>query len=211
MLGAGELFFCQDTGSGCQGGPQGNLHGVPPRGAPKGAPKETPKGPLGDPLGDPQGGAQGSSQGGSQDGPQGGSQGHPMSTFWPKTSILRSPRRCRCQIQNLRTKCCRMVVSTSRLEPAECLLRPVEDLAQRPQFCRARGGVGARFGICGQNAAEWWCRRLDWSPLKAFCSHANTCMNQRVSGVSEKVSMPDSESTDKMLQNGGVDVSIGAR
>jgi hypothetical protein len=27
----------------------------------------------------------------------------------------------------------------------------------------------------------------------------------------EEVSMPDSESTQKMLQNGGVDVSIGAR
>jgi hypothetical protein len=27
----------------------------------------------------------------------------------------------------------------------------------------------------------------------------------------EEVSMPDSESTHKMLQNGGVDVSIGAR
>ena len=47
----------------------------------------------------------------------------------------------------------------------------VHILAENPQFCGARGGVDARFRIYAQNAAEWWCRRLDWSPLKAFCSH----------------------------------------
>ena len=61
-----------------------------------------------------------------------------------------------------------MVVSTSRLEPVEGLVRPGEDLAQRPQFCRSRGGVDARFTIYAQNAAEWWCRRLDWSLSKGL-------------------------------------------
>ena len=43
-----------------------------------------------------------------------------------------------------------------RLVLVEGLLRPGEDLAQRPQFCRARAGVDAMFRIYGQNAAEWW-------------------------------------------------------
>ena len=80
-----------------------------------------------------------------------GARWRPLAARWRfgvKAAILQSPRRCRCKIQNLRTKCCRMVVSTSRLEPAEGLFRPVEDLTQRPQFCRAaRGGVDTRLGI----------------------------------------------------------------
>ncbi len=68
---------------------------------------------------------------------------------------------CRCQIRNLRTKCCRMVMSTSRLMLVEGLVK---------------------IWPKGRNSAK----------------------------LSE-VSMPDSESTHKMLQNGGVDVSSGAR
>ena len=45
----------------------------------------------------------------------------------------------------------------------------VHSLAESPQFCGARGGVDASYRIYAQNAAEWWCRCLEWCSLKAFC------------------------------------------
>ena len=47
-----------------------------------------------------------------------------------------------------------MVVSTPRLVLVEGLLRPGEDLAQKPQFCRACGDTDVRFSIYAQNGAE---------------------------------------------------------
>jgi hypothetical protein len=87
-----------------------------------------------------------------------------------RRQVCRARGGVECQIQNLRTKCCRMVVFTSRLVLVEGLLQPGEDLAQGPHCCRAHGGVDARFRIYVQGAAEWWCSRLDWCSLKAFGS-----------------------------------------
>jgi hypothetical protein len=47
--------------------------------------------------------------------------------------------------------------------------------------------------------------------LKVFCGQVKIWTKGRNSAEPEEALMPDSESTHKMLQNGGIDVSIGAR
>ena len=49
------------------------------------------------------------------------------------------------------------------------------------------------------------------SQTKAMDTHMHILAESLNFAEPEEVSMPDSESTHKVLQNGGVDVSIGAR
>ena len=68
-------------------------------------------------------------------------------------------------------------------------VHPCARFRRNPQFCGARGGVDARFRIYAQNAAEWWCRHLEWCSLKAFCSQVKIRPKGRNSAEPEEVSM----------------------